>query len=83
MEVDLRSIQAEMGMDILRTRSAPRVDKEIAVYLLAYNLICALMVRAAAGSGRRPRGLSFKGTVQLYLAFAQQSGRLHSNIIMA
>jgi len=71
VEVDLRSIQAEMGMDILRTRSAPMVDKEIAVYLLAYNRICALMVRAAAGLGRRPRALSFKGTVQLYLAFAQ------------
>lgn len=72
VEVDLRSIKAEMGMDILRTQSAPMVDKEIAVYLLAYNLVCALMVRAAAGSGVAPRSLSFKGTVQLYLAFEQQ-----------
>lgn len=72
VEVDLRSIKAEMGMDILRTQSAPMVDKEIAVYLLAYNLVCALMVRAAAGVGVTPRSLSFKGTVQLYLAFVQQ-----------
>ncbi len=72
VEVDLRSIKAEMGMDILRTQTAPMVDKEIAVYLLAYNLVCALMVRAAAGSGVAARVLSFKGTVQLYLAFAQQ-----------
>jgi len=72
VEVDLRSIKAEMGMDILSTHSAPMVDKEIAVYLLAYNLVCALMVRAAAGVGVAPRSLSFKGTVQLYLAFAQQ-----------
>ena len=72
VEVDLRSIKAEMGMDILRSQSAPMVDKEIAVYLLAYNLVCALMVRAAAGSGVEPRSLSFKGTVQLYLAFEQQ-----------
>ena len=72
VEVDLRSIKAEMGMDILRTQSAPMVDKEIAVYLLAYNLVCALMVRAAAGVGVAPRSLSFKGTVQLYLAFVQQ-----------
>ncbi|MBL8397854.1 MAG: IS4 family transposase [Candidatus Accumulibacter sp.] len=71
VEVDLRSIKAEMGMDILRTQSAPMVDKEIAVYLLAYNLVCALMVRTAAGSGVEPRSLSFKGTVQLYLAFEQ------------
>ncbi|HWR77838.1 MAG TPA: IS4 family transposase [Thiobacillus sp.] len=72
VEVDLRSIKAEMGMDILRTPSAPMVDKEIAVYLLAYNLVCALMVRAAAGSGVDARALSFKGTIQLYLAFEQQ-----------
>lgn len=72
IEVDLRSIKAEMGMDILRTQSAPMIDKEIAVYLLAYNLVCALMVRAAAGSGVEPRSLSFKGAVQLYWAFEQQ-----------
>jgi hypothetical protein len=72
IEVDLRSIKAEMGMDILRTQSAPMADKEIAVYLLAYNLVCALMVRAAASSGLEARALSFKGTIQLYLAFEQQ-----------
>jgi hypothetical protein len=72
IEVDLRSIKAEMGMDILHTQSAPMIDKEIAVYLLAYNLVCALMVRAAAGSGVEPRSLSFKGAVQLYWAFEQQ-----------
>ena len=72
VEVDLRSIKAEMGMDILRTQSAPMVDKEIAVYLLAYNLVCALMVRAAVGSGVAARALSFKGTIQLFLAFEQQ-----------
>ncbi len=72
VEVDLRSIKAEMGMDILRTQSAPMIDKEIAVYLLAYNLVCALMVRAAAGSSVEARALSFKGTIQLYLAFEQQ-----------
>ena len=72
VEVDLRSIKAEMGMDILRTQSAPMVSKEIAVYLLAYNLVCAMMVRAVAGSGIAPRSLSFKGTIQLYLAFEQQ-----------
>lgn len=72
VEVDLRSIKAEMGMDILRTQTAPMIDKEIAAYLLAYNLICALMVRAAAGSGAEARALSFKGTIQLYLAFEQQ-----------
>lgn len=72
VEVDLRSIKAEMGMDILRTQTPSMIDKEIAVYLLAYNLVCALMVRAAVSAGLCARALSFKGSVQLYLAFAQQ-----------
>ena len=42
VEVDLRTIKAEMGMDILRAKSAAMVDKEIAAHLLAYNLVCAL-----------------------------------------
>lgn len=72
VEVDLRSIKAEMGMDILRAQTAQMINKEVAVHLLAYNLVCALMVRAAAGSNVRARELSFKGTIQLYLAFEQQ-----------
>ena len=48
VEVDLRSIKAEMGMDILRAKSPAMIDKEIAACLLGYNLVCALMSRAAA-----------------------------------
>jgi len=72
VEVDLRSIKAVMGMDILRAKSPEMVNKEIAVHLLAYNLVCALMVRAAAGAYVLPRALSFKGTLQLLLAFQWQ-----------
>jgi len=71
VEVDLRSIKAEMGMDIVRAKSPDMVDKEIGVYLLAYNLVCALMTRAAAGASVLARALSFKGTLQLLLAFQQ------------
>jgi hypothetical protein len=72
IEVDLRSIKAEMGMDIVRAKSPDMVDKEIAVYLLAYNLVCALMNRAGTASNVLARALSFKGSVQLLLAFQQQ-----------
>ena len=71
VEVDLRSIKAEIGMDILRAKSAAMVDKEIAAHLLAYNLVCALMTRAAAGAHVLARSLSFKATLQLLLAFQQ------------
>ncbi|MEX0959193.1 MAG: IS4 family transposase [Burkholderiales bacterium] len=72
VEVDLRSIKAVMGMDILRAKSPGMIDKEMAVHLLAYNLVRGLMARAAAGAGVIARALSFKGALQLLLAFQQQ-----------
>jgi hypothetical protein len=71
VEVDLRSIKAQMGMDILRAKSPTMIDKEIAAYLLAYNLVCALITRAAIGARVLARSLSFKGALQLLLAFQQ------------
>lgn len=72
IEVDLRSIKAHMGMDILRAKSPAMVDKEIAAHLLAYNLVRALMTRAAAGAHVLARSLSFKGALQLLQAFEQR-----------
>lgn len=72
IEVDLRSIKAHMGMDILRAKSPAMVDKEIAAHLLAYNLVRAMMARAAAGTHILARSLSFKGALQLMLAFEQR-----------
>ncbi len=71
VEVDLRSLKAVMGMDILRTKSPGMIGKELAVYLLACNLLRGLMVRAAAAAEVLARALSFKGTLQLLLAFQQ------------
>jgi Transposase DDE domain len=72
VEVDLRSIKTVMGMDILRAKSPQMVNKEIAVHLLAYNLVCGLIARAASATQLIARALSFKGAVQLLLAFQQQ-----------
>lgn len=72
IEVDFRSIKSETGMDILRGRSPSMVKKEIAVHLLAYNLIRALMARAATLAHVLPRALSFKATLQLWRSFSQQ-----------
>jgi hypothetical protein len=72
VEVDLRSIKAEMGMAILRTKTPQMFDKELGVYLLAYNLVRGLMARAASATHVLVRALSFKGTLQLLLAFQQQ-----------
>jgi Transposase DDE domain len=72
IEVDFRSIKSEIGMDILRGKSPEMTRKEVAVHLLAYNLIRSLMARAAALAHVLPRALSFKATLQLWQAFSQQ-----------
>lgn len=47
VELDFRSIKTMMKMDILRCGSPDMVRKEIDVHLLVYNMIRALMCRAA------------------------------------
>jgi hypothetical protein len=86
VEVDLRSMKAVMGMDILRAKSPSMIDKEIAVHLLAYNLVRGLMARTAAATAVIARALSFKGVLQLLLAFQQQlrwAGRKCADIMSA
>ena len=86
VEVDLRSIKAVMGTDILRAKSPPMIDKEIAVGLLAYNLVRGLMARAATATAVIARALSFKAALQLLLAFQQQlrwAGRKGADIMSA
>lgn len=79
VEVDLRSIKAVMGMDILRTTTPAMIEKEISVYFLAYNLVRALMARAAASTEVMARALSFKGTKQLLGAFQHALRRAGAN----
>lgn len=65
IEVDFRTIKIQMGMEMLRYKSAEMVKKEIAVHLLAYNLIRANLARAACLNNKVPRHLSFMAAVQL------------------
>ena len=54
-------------MDVLRCQTPDMVEKEVWVYLLAYNLIRLLMAQAAWESGLQPREVSFKHTLQLWV----------------
>jgi hypothetical protein len=47
-------------------------EKEIWVYLLAYNLIRMIMAQAAIHTQQLPRELSFKHSLQLWLAWGCQ-----------
>jgi hypothetical protein len=65
IELDFRSIKTHMKMDMLRCKSSELVLKEIAVFLLAYNLIRASIARAATVRRKIPRQISFMTAVQL------------------
>lgn len=69
IELDLRAIKTVMQMDILRCKTPAMVEKEIAVHLLAYNLVRAVMAQAANIANLLPRQLSFKAALQLLNAF--------------
>ncbi|MDP2978797.1 MAG: IS4 family transposase, partial [Thiobacillus sp.] len=71
VELDLRSIKTVMQMDVLRCKRPERVKKEIAVHLLAYNLVRAVMAQAAFLGQVLPRQLSFKAALQLIRAFEE------------
>jgi len=67
VELDLRNIKDTLGMNILSCKSPDMVEKEIWVYLLAYNLIRWMMVQSALLADVNPRSLSFKHSLQLWL----------------
>ena len=54
--------------------------KELWVYLLAYNLIRLLMAQAALLADQIPRQLSFKHTLQIWIAWQQHGGATHDAV---
>lgn len=71
VELDFRSIKTVMQMETLRCKTPEMVKKEVAVHLLAYNLVRAVMAQAAVQAALLPRQLSFKTALQLINAFHQ------------
>jgi len=70
-ELDLRSLKSAMKMDVLRGLSPAMVRKEVAMHLVAYNLIRGLMAEAGRAKALQPRQISFRGAQQTTRAFEQ------------
>ena len=69
VELDLRNIKTTLQMERLSCLTPEMATKEIWVYLLDYNLIRLMMAQAAHLAHCLPRELSFKHTVQLWIAW--------------
>lgn len=74
VELDLRNIKTTMGMETFSCQSPEMIEKEMWVYLLAYNLIRLVMAQSAVLADMLPRQISFKHSLQIWLAFRQQQG---------
>jgi len=60
VEINFRYIKTAMDMEFFAVKSAAIFRKELAAGVLAYNLICAFMVKAALLADILPSRLSFK-----------------------
>lgn len=69
IELDLRNIKTTLGMETLRCITPQMNEKEMWVYFLAYNLIRLLMCKAALQAEILPRQISFKHTLQVWVAW--------------
>ena len=72
IESDFLAIKTHMGMDMLRCKTPEMVQKEIAVHLLAYNIIRGNLAQAAVMNNIIPRQLSFRSAVQLVCQATKQ-----------
>jgi len=77
-ELDLRTLKAQMKMEVLRTKSPEMVRKEMAAHLLAYNLIRGLMAESARAGTVKPRSLSFMGALHTVRSF--EEGHLYDPV---
>lgn len=87
IELWFRDIKTSMGMEALRCKSPQLVHKELEMFFIAYNLIRALVVEAAATHDLPLDPLSFKGTVdavrQFSMAMAQARSKKKQNRLIA
>jgi hypothetical protein len=87
IELDIRAIKTHMGMELLRCKTPEMVEKEIAVHVLAYNIIRGNLAQAASLHDKIPRQLGFRSAVQLVIQATKQlivlTGDLLNNALQA
>lgn len=83
VELDIRNIKTTLGMETLTCKTPEMAEKEMWVYLLAYNLIRILMAQSAMLSDVLPRALSFKHTLQIWNAWGARlaSGYTQADLV--
>ena len=73
IELDLRIIKRDLGINFITAKSPEMVSKEIWINLLAFNLVRRLINITSKRNGKCPRNISFKKTLDYYLKSYQIS----------
>lgn len=73
IELSFRDIKTTLGMEVLRCKTPAMVEKEVWVYLLAYNLIRRVMARSSQWADCLPQHVSFKHSVQVFRQITARS----------
>jgi len=79
-ETDLRHLKTTLKLDVLKCKSVTSVLKELAVVILTYNLVRAIMLRAATRQGTEIGRISFADALG-WLSRADATARLYDLII--
>lgn len=77
IELRLRDLKTAMGMEMLRTKTPEMARKELAMYVIAYNVLRLLMLRAGEKHQQSPWAISFKATLQVVMTWREQFRQLH------
>ena len=70
IELWFRDIKTSMGMEVLRCQSPGMIHRELEMFLIAYNFIRCLMVKASTLHDAPIERISFKGTVDSVRQFS-------------
>lgn len=79
VELHFRQIKITLGMDVLRCKSPDMVEKEVLMHTIAFNLVRALMQKAALDHGVSLSRISFKGTADALRHWSSSLDALHSH----
>jgi len=71
-ELHLRSLKSVLQMEHLRCDKPEMVRKEIAMHLIAYNVLRSVIAEAARHQDLTPGQISFKGALQTFKAFREE-----------
>jgi len=63
-ELNFRDIKTTLGMDVLRSLKPERVEREVVMYLIAYNVLRLMIDDAARAHEKSPTAISFKASLQ-------------------